>query len=206
MIRTIEFYLTFAIFGIIAGTGFVIFINLGSLVKSLGGKSGEQDPYVIVLSVFNFVGRIIVGTVGDKTRSYFSRPWYFLFISIVMGLTMLLNAFANLDRLWLGVVGTGLAYGALMAVTPVFLSEYFGNKYFGGNWGIVRSSPGIGSFFLATLLAGSLYESNTEQGEKDCYGDACYYWVFLINVFLCAGCAILSLWLILKTKHVYSTL
>ena len=57
----------------------------------------------------------------------------------------------------------GFTYGMLMAVTPTFIGEFFGKPHFGGNWALLRTSPGVGSFLFSTVLAGSIYQRYNES-------------------------------------------
>lgn len=180
MLKTQEYWVIVFVFAIVAGAGFVIFNNLGGLILSLGASNGDQDKYVFVLSISNCLGRLVTGKrsdpslkssgfVSDRLAHRVFRVWHLVASSSVMTASHFYFAFTS-DPSWLypglspvsvispGIIATGFAYGSLMAFTPTFTSEFFGNKHFAGNWAIIRVAPGLGSFLLSTVLAGSLYQ------------------------------------------------
>ena len=187
--KNIDFYIIFIIFMLGAGVGLALFNNLGSLVISMGGESAST--LVTILSFTNCGGRLIFGFVSDlvvKTRSpLLSRSTCLLVSLVLMAISEIYFILATTRNsvylLTPGVMTMGLAYGSMMSLTPTLVNEFLGMKYFGGNWGIVRTSPALSGFLLSTLVAGQLYSNNVEfEGSQDCFGWACYGWSFIINL------------------------
>lgn len=107
--------------------------------------------------------------------------------------------------LYVGVVGIGLAYGSLMAISPLYIGEFFGSQFFGGNWALARVSPGLGSFFFSTLLAGGLYDRYAGANSQ-CIGRKCYQTTFLITSAVCFVMIICSIVLSRRARKTYSEL
>lgn len=104
--------------------------------------------------------------------------------------------------LYVGVIAVGLAYGSLMSISPLCINEFWGSDNFAGNWAMVRVSPGLGSFFFSTLLAGYLYDYFSEDGTN-CVGQECYQLTFFIMSAVCLACTILAFLLIRRRKRKY---
>jgi MFS family permease len=78
----------------------------------------------------------------------------------------------------------GFSNGALWCLTPTMISEFYGLKYFGRNWGIVMLGNAFGGLFLQQAF-GWIYDSNIQyKGETDCYGLRCFTMSFTMAAVL----------------------
>lgn len=50
----------------------------------------------------------------------------------------------------------GLAYGGVFGLAPSLVSERFGQRHFGVNYGLAATAPALGSLVFSTLVAGKL--------------------------------------------------
>lgn len=121
-----------------AGAQFNIVNNIGSLLLALGGKQGfillesklillgDQNRFVIILSVCNFLGTMSSGFFSDLARKklhrYFiysvslNRPAFLTLSAALLGVANLYMAFSNVNMLYAGVALSGIGMGFLWAM------------------------------------------------------------------------------------------
>ena len=90
-------------------------------------------------------------------------------------------------------------------------SEVFGLKYFATIYKLLSLAPSIGGYFLATVLAGSIYDSHAtpsaDPGKPEkCHGKECFRDTFLI----CSGLALIEAFagvvLVFRTRRIYEAM
>jgi hypothetical protein len=122
-----------------------------------------QAMQVGLISIFNFTGRVISGTMSDLLiRKYqLQRLWL-----VVVALIFALGAHSTVARLedqtklWMVSVAIGLAYGLTYGCYPSIISESFGLSHFMQNWGWVAASP-VFSAYAFNIMFGRIYDSHT---------------------------------------------
>eukprot|EP01119_Soliformovum_irregulare_P006588 TRINITY_DN187_c1_g3_i1.p1 TRINITY_DN187_c1_g3~~TRINITY_DN187_c1_g3_i1.p1 ORF type:complete len:473 (-),score=113.64 TRINITY_DN187_c1_g3_i1:21-1439(-) len=198
-----SFYILFFALASGTGAGLCMMTNLGDLVIALGGKDGSQDTFVTVLSLTNFMGRAIMGFLGDKLRDYANRPIFLGISFAIMGGSYLYLGFVtSIDWLYPGIIGIGLAYGGIWALIPVLVNELYGEKYWGGNNAIFGLASALGAFLQGTLLASSIYQSHIEGGGTECYGPKCYQETFfIISGIVVFGIVLVMVLSVMTRKH-----
>lgn len=203
MILTLDFWLMLFVFFASVGSVIVINNNLGSIVLSLGGKKGAQNPMILFFAFSNCLGRIIAGWFSDRYSDRVSRITLFNFASLGVGLTHYGFSFATVPMMYPLNVALGLSCGALYAMIPSYMSERFGQKYFSINFSIARFGPSAGSYLLSTWLASRVYQANAKAGSLSCYGRACYQATHLICTGLCVVAFIVGLILMYRSSKMY---
>ncbi|KAL6056347.1 Nodulin-like domain-containing protein, variant 3 [Balamuthia mandrillaris] len=195
LLKSSSFWFLFAGFFIATGSGLLFINHVGSHILSLGGSSDFKVTIVILLSLFNALGRVLVGFFSDFVRHYVPRIGFALFCICLMGAAHLLLAMAG--QVWVVALATpfvGLAYGGLYAAYPTLVSLLFGLKNFGQNWGWLALAPASGGLCLG-LLASVLYDmqvvnqhdtsaSHSGSGDDeghDCYGSHCYRYIYFLT-------------------------
>lgn len=128
------------------------YVLVNPLMKSLGmerGLTGAQALSGVVAASFaNIIGRFAVPWLSDKTgRKAVIRVMYVLAMISVFGLTVARGA---LFVLLISIVC--LVYGGVVSVFPVLVSDHFGMKYQGTNFGAVMLGYGIVSILCPVLL------------------------------------------------------
>jgi hypothetical protein len=89
---------------------------------------------------------------------------------IIMSISHALFAIFQEKVIWLGVIGTGIAYGGnfhsennlfkgIFGSALTILSFLFGVKHYGTNNGILVLGPAIGGFVF-TFISGKIYDSH----------------------------------------------
>ena len=167
MMRTAAFpklWITF-MFGCAAG---LMMIGQASPIgQQLAGLSiAEAAAIVGVLGIFNGIGRIFWGSVSDRL----GRMNTIALVSGLTGVAMLsFNLVSSPVPFVILISLVTLCFGGYMALFPAVTADYFGMKFYGGNYGIIYLGWGaaaivggwIGtafslqtSFYLAASLSG----------------------------------------------------
>ena len=95
---------------------------------------------VVILSVFNALGRIAAGSLSDIT----GRTNALLIVFSIQAVNMLLFSFyQSIPSLIAGSIIAGLAYGALFALFPSATADFFGLRNLGVNYGLVFTGFGV---------------------------------------------------------------
>jgi OFA family oxalate/formate antiporter-like MFS transporter len=159
MLKTWQFYALWFMYACGAGAGLMIISKLAKIALDQAGLS-LGFVLVAVLAIGNGAGRIIAGTLSDKTGR---KAMLFLCFAAQAGLIILLSLtregsfLAKPGVLAVLAALIGANYGANLAIFPSITKDYYGLKNFGVNYGLVFTSWGLGGFMLA-LLAGKVYD------------------------------------------------
>lgn len=143
MIRTALFSKLWLMYFFAASAGLMIIGHIATIAKAQA--NWDNGFYlVIILAVFNTCGRLTAGVLSDK---YGRRNIMLMFFLLQAANLILFAAYITPALLILGAVMTGLCYGAVTALFPLTVSDFFGVKNFGVNYGLL---------FLAWGFAGTL--------------------------------------------------
>ncbi|KAF0974601.1 hypothetical protein FDP41_006633 [Naegleria fowleri] len=208
MLFALDFYLTFFIYFACIGSGLVIVNNLGSIVISYGGYDGQQHVMVIIFACSNALGRLLFGFISDSFSRYVTRTTFLTGASILMLICQLVVLVSPLWMFYLILILLGTSFGGVAVMIPSFLSERFGPKYFAVNSSICSLASSLGSFLLATLVAGKVYESNiaSDNLSKICYGISCFQVTFYLTTLLCSISCVACILLMYRTRGLYQIL
>jgi len=204
---SLDFYLVFYIYFAAMGSGLVIVNNLGSLVISLGGEDGQQHLMVMFFSFSNAIGRLVFGLLSDSFSRFVTRTTFLTGSVILMLITQLIVLVSPLWTYYVILILLGISFGGTAVMVPSFLSERFGPRYFAVNSSICSLASSLGSFLLATLLAGKVYESHIQStGSKICYGYECFELTFYLTTVMCVLASAAGLVLMYRTRGLYRIL
>ena len=150
MLRTRTYY-TISLTMALAVPAYVL---VNPLMKSLGMERGltgaEALLGVTLASVANIIGRFAMPWLSDRVgRKAVIRGMYLAAAVAVVGLVA---ARGGIFILLISVVC--LVYGGVVSVFPVVVSDHFGLKYQGINYGAVMIGYGIASILCPYLLDG----------------------------------------------------
>jgi MFS transporter, OFA family, oxalate/formate antiporter len=151
MIKTKQFALLWMSYLLTAAAGLMLIAHIASIAVT---QAGWQGGYllIVVLSVFNALGRILAGYLSDaigRTRSM-------MLVFMLQALNMFAFTFySNVPLLMAGTALAGLAYGALFALYPSTTADYFGVKNLGVNYGLVFTGWGVAGI-VGPLLGGQV--------------------------------------------------
>ncbi len=182
------------------GSGFVFVNVLGSWHLSLGGASGQQTTAVIVFSVANASGRIVIGLLSDLTLHKVKRPVWVLPCLGMIGLAMILALSAPLNPTWvIGVaVLAGFGFGGNASFLATISADAFGSEFFGRNWALIDMYNGFG-FLMLGQIAGVIYGANVTPGTVYCSGTTCYLGVWIMCLVAVMIATLACVFLIMKT-------
>ncbi|KAG9294066.1 hypothetical protein G9A89_001307 [Geosiphon pyriformis] len=192
----------------LGGAGLMYINNVGSMVQLLfkATSHSNNDPsnldetrqklqslqnlHVSLISIFSCIGRIAAGFISDITKNAFQmrRLWYLMFASIFIFTGQLIVSYfvVDLNRLWISSALIGFGYGNIFSIGPTIISEWFGLRRFGLNWGLISCSTAIGGQILSIL-----YGFNRDSQKNTCHGANCYNQVFWVTSAGCFMCTLL---------------
>eukprot|EP00252_Welwitschia_mirabilis_P000657 TRINITY_DN10633_c0_g1_i1.p1 TRINITY_DN10633_c0_g1~~TRINITY_DN10633_c0_g1_i1.p1 ORF type:complete len:632 (+),score=66.94 TRINITY_DN10633_c0_g1_i1:420-2315(+) len=225
-----DFWLLFfsLVFG--AGSGLTVIDNLGQISQSKGFKNSHI--FVSLLSIWNFLGRILGGYLSEVVaRDYaYPRPVAMAASQITMAIGHVVSAMSWSGSLYAGTLLLGVGYGAHWGIIPATVSEVFGLKNFGVLYNFFIMANPAGSLFFSGVIAGSLYDWEAEKQHNKrnsvlaiktkmdmssalinddpliCYGQSCFFYTFIILSGVCIVAAVLSMIVVYRTRLVYYNL
>jgi OFA family oxalate/formate antiporter-like MFS transporter len=124
---------------------------------------------VSLIAIFNAGGRIFWGKVSDNI----GRKATLIIMFIICGIAMLLLNSLRVYPLYILGIGTvGLCFGGYLALYPAVVTDYYGTKNVGINYGLMFTAYGagglIGPYLAAKLMtvAEKVPYIITEKGEQ----------------------------------------
>ncbi|WZL74032.1 OFA family MFS transporter [Clostridiaceae bacterium 35-E11] len=168
MLKTKQFYMVWMMLGLSSSAGLMIIGHISNIAK-VQAKWEGGFILVILLAIFNTLGRFLGGTISDKIgRSSLMR-----IIFVMQGVNMFwFSQYNNVGLLAIGAAIAGLCYGATFSVFPATIADVYGMKNFGMNFGLMFTAWGfggvigpmtgaaifdmIGNYNTAYLVSGSL--------------------------------------------------
>eukprot|EP00002_Diphylleia_rotans_P003405 TRINITY_DN12319_c0_g1_i1.p1 TRINITY_DN12319_c0_g1~~TRINITY_DN12319_c0_g1_i1.p1 ORF type:complete len:497 (-),score=92.44 TRINITY_DN12319_c0_g1_i1:72-1562(-) len=198
LVRHPHYWMLFTITTIQAGAGLMYINNVGTIVSSLVAVNSNDDSddeksiQVSALSIANSLGRLAIGGFSDwavKKWTTIPRASY-LFINITLAvIAQCVLAFSgDIDPSFvtLPTILNGAAYGGILVLTTIVLSEEFGTTHFGTNYGLLTVGVAAGGQLL-NVLFGVFYDDEVEkqkdepnETESDCIGSRCYSTVMIV--------------------------
>jgi OFA family oxalate/formate antiporter-like MFS transporter len=154
MLKTRNFYKLWIMYAFTSSAGLMIIGHIANIAKN---QAQWDNGYllVVLLAIFNTLGRIICGFISDKLGHLNTMRFVFLLQALNM---VLFGQYLSSGTLAVGVAIAGLCYGALFSVFPVATAESYGIKNLGVNYGLVFTAWGLGGV-IGPLLAASILDS-----------------------------------------------
>jgi len=154
MIKTPNFYKLWIMYAFTASAGLMIIGHIANIAKQ---QAQWENGYllVVILAVFNTLGRIAGGLVSDKIGHLNTMRIIFLLQAVNMAF---FSQYVSYGTLALGVSIAGLCYGALFSVFPVATAESYGIRNLGVNYGLVFTAWGFGGV-IGPMLAARILDS-----------------------------------------------
>ncbi|KAM7532351.1 hypothetical protein LguiB_035761 [Lonicera macranthoides] len=193
--------------------------NLGQIGTSLGYPKRSISTFVSLVSIWNYLGRVVAGFVSEifLTRYKFPRPLMLTLTLVLSCVGHLLIAFNVRNSLYVASIIIGFCFGAQWPLLFAIISEIFGLKYYSTlyNFGSVASP--IGSYLLNVRVTGYLYDKEADKQMKalgrvrrhgedlNCIGDECFKLAFIIIAAVTMFGAIFSIILVVRTRKFYQS-
>ncbi|OMO73696.1 Nodulin-like protein [Corchorus olitorius] len=201
------------------GTGGALTVidNLGQLGKSLGYSAHSLSTFISLVSIWNFLGRVMAGYLSEfvLTKYKFPRPLMLTFVILLACVGHLLIALAVPNSLYFASVLTGFCLGAQLPLLCAIISELFGLKHFSTMYNVGSVSSPVGSYIFNVRVAGHLYDKEALKQLKalgltrkpgqdlNCIGAQCYRPAFLIITAATLFGSVVSLILVFRTRTFY---
>lgn len=154
MIKKRPFYFLWFMYLLSATAGLML---IGHLPKIAATQANWKAGFylIVVLSVFNAIGRVAVGTLSDKI----GRSTSMMIVFVLQAANMFVFSFYDtIPLLVLGAALAGLAYGALFTLFPTTTADFFGVKNLGVNYGIIFTGWGIAGI-VGPMIAGMVNDA-----------------------------------------------
>ncbi|OWF44832.1 probable transporter MCH1 [Mizuhopecten yessoensis] len=181
MIKRTDFQFLFWGFLFCAGLQLMFQNNIAVYLKSY-----DLESYTTLFTTINpiagVVCKFLVGYISDVVVEKLPRVGLLLLFNILQTIILTLCIFFSdkLAILVVALIGIGFSNGALWCLTPAMVSEFFGLKYFGRNWGSIIFGNAFGGLGIQQMF-GALYDNSiTVKGQSDCFGLHCFTWSFTV--------------------------
>jgi len=171
--------------------------NLSQVSAALG--CADAAPLVSLFAINSASGRLLMGVVS--TQLAVPRPALLGCGLVLLGTTLLGLSAASCAGLSLAIVLAGNCFGSFWVLMPVIVAELWGEKSAGSLYGLLGSSPAVGSLLLGRV-AGRVYDAHVvDSSTRLCRGTACFRLTFQIAAATCMLGALSALALLRRTRH-----
>ncbi len=139
MLATRQFWLLWLMFILAASAGLMVIAHAAIIAKEQAGMVWGFMP-IVLLAIFNTVGRIVGGYVSDRI----GRTQTMVLAFILQAINMFLFAhYKTPEMLLFGASFTGLCYGTIYTLMPMAVADFYGLKNLGMNYGILFTAFGF---------------------------------------------------------------
>jgi len=191
--------------------------NLGQIADSLGYKTHNIGTFISLVSVWNFLGRVLASFASEValTKYKFPRPLMLTFVILFSCIGHVLIAFGVGHSLYISSIIIGFCLGAQLPLVSTIISEIFGLKHFSTLYSVGSVSSPIGSYIFNVKVAGHLYDKEAlkqmealglkrEAGkELNCTGVHCFREAFVIITAATFLGFLVSIILVYRTRRFY---
>ncbi|SCZ80863.1 L-lactate MFS transporter [Acidaminobacter hydrogenoformans] len=140
MLRSPKFWVIWLMLALSSSAGLMVIGHVVSIAKVQAGWAGGF-LLVMLLALFNTFGRFGGGSLSDKLgRLNLIRGIFVLQMFNMLAFTYL----RSVPTLAVGVAVAGMCYGAIFSVFPATISDLYGLKHFGVNFGLMFTGWGVG--------------------------------------------------------------
>lgn len=154
VVKTKQYYLLFLAYMFACSAGFMVIPFAKPLAATAGLKNIDPATAVIVISVFNAVGRLFWGWLSDRL----TRRIAMLIAMVVAAATIPLVAYVTGNLFLVLMALVGFTYGGFLGMFPSMTSDFYGLKNQGMNYGLVLLGFGAGALVF-TFLKGALADA-----------------------------------------------
>lgn len=144
-----QFYLLWIMYALAATAGLMLIAHLPKIAEAQAQwKAGFW--LVVILSIFNALGRVGGGILSDKM----GRTKAMMLVFMIQAVNMFaFTLYTSIPLLIIGAVIAGLAYGSVFSLFPTTTAEFFGIKNMGVNYGMIFTGWGFAGVFGGMFAA-----------------------------------------------------
>ena len=159
MLRHCSFWLCLIWSSVLFLAGVAIVSNANGIAMEIGSdrSSGTIATVVGLISIFNGIGRVIMGSTYDRLGRAFTM--HMSNISFLIAAFILFTAQSTHSFILLiaGFICCGFAYSGVSPVISAFVNSYFGSRYYPTNYSIINLCALVGAF--GSTIVGALYDA-----------------------------------------------
>ena len=183
MLRTVQFYILWAIYFLGASVGLTAIAQASPLIREMAveGAAMSGGAALGVMSFFNGIGRLSWGSLSDKLGR--NKTGVTMFVLYVVACLFFLRTASSFWPLLAGLCLVGFCFGGYLALLPSFTADYFGAKHVGANYGIMFSAYGLSGFIVPQYFAGIMDDARQAGDLAAGYNEV----YFTLAIFAAAG-------------------
>lgn len=154
MLRTRAFWQLWLTMILAAAAGLMIISQVALIAKSHGIEAGAK--FVVVVAIFNTLGRLLSGFVSDKIGRTYTMALFFSLQAVNM---FCFHLYTTEGWLLFGAAFAGICYGPVFTLFPSATADFYGIKNLGVNYGLVFTSFGVAGT-IGPILSAALADRN----------------------------------------------
>ena len=160
MLKSSKFYMLWIMLGLSSSAGLMVISHISNIAQVQTDWSAGFI-LVMIIAVFNSLGRIIGGNISDKI----GRINTLRFLFILQALNMVVFRNASIVPVMIVTASiAGFCYGAGFSVFPAAIGDLYGTKYFGLNYGLLFSGWGLGGI-LGPLTGAAVFDASGDYAN-----------------------------------------
>lgn len=164
MVRTWQFYAAWLVYFLGSAVGLTVIGEAAPLINTNAGANPilTGAGALGLMSLFNGVGRLVWGTLSDKS----GRRTVLVAMALISMLTcaFVLPGANTFLPVLAGICLVGFCYGGYLAVMPTLTADYYGPGNVGANYGIMFSAWGAAGFLVPGYLS-AIVEKGRQAGN-----------------------------------------
>ncbi len=157
MLKTANFYKLWLMLGFNSTAGLMIISHISNISKVQVNWEGGFI-LVILVSIFNTLGRFLGGSLSDKLGRINLMRIIFILQSINM---ILFSSYNSIFAIIIGVAIAGFCYGSAFSIFPATIGDYYGSKNFGINYGLMFTGWALGGI-VGPMTAAAIFDSTNK--------------------------------------------
>lgn len=180
LMRRPDFHCLIWPFFLTSGACFVITTNITIILKSLN-MPDRETVCILTISLVGGLARILVGSISDRCVERVPRAniCFLCLLPFLFVVTFSIWFMDSFTVMLLLCISLGLAGGSLWCLVPTIISERFGMKYFGVNWGCTLLASALIGVGLQRAF-GALYDRLSAAETLMCQGMDCFRYSFIV--------------------------
>lgn len=188
LLRTANFWILFLYFMMVQGAAGWFNGAIGDMVTAFGLPSTQTDNLVTVFTATGTVCRVTAGALSDLLERSISRPAFLAGVGLLLPIGFGLLAVFSADVLTVATGLIGAVFGISWCLVPLVISDVFGLRSFGTNWGLVILGSALGPLLLQPIDTAVQQAHRQGGATESCLGSDCYALTYVA----CLGLGLLS--------------
>lgn len=150
VVRTIDFWLLFTSYLLVAGCGLLVIGHLAKIGAEKGLDPMTAAMLVSLFAIMNGLGRPPAGWISDMLGKY-GRPITMGMLFTIQGFLFAALAYTSGPALYLVASASGFIYGSTLSLYAAVTGDFFGLKYLSSNYALVFIGWGVGGLLFPAL-------------------------------------------------------